>query len=590
MTPKKKLRIPVFSRLAEDMKAVWLLWPYFRELKPFLILSAVLGLLSAIIESVAIGLVILFILKTIKPDMAMPGNPVVSSFIQSIESITHGQNLLVWAIILAILLVKSLIVGAYNYLSAYLINMIHHKLRVALFNKYITLNYRDLARMDYGAMANTLQIESWYAVEVVKSFSSILISACAVFAYLGVIFVFFSKAMAVIAIALGIVMKLALSILKQPLREKGHIATRAHESLSSRMYTRMQALKSIRAHGLEDREIKSFSDASLHMAKTFTSLSVIDLYLKPAYDICLVGAIAFLVWYSGYAGNPATVTATVIALLYKLRLYIFGIEDSLAVIIRSQGPLNAIMKQLSIKGLLADPANAQAPSPDWKTLRFEHVSFSYDDTNPVIENLSFDLNRGDVLAIGGLSGAGKSTLVNLILKLVEPTGGNITLDGKGFGSIARIPWLSQLAAAGQDFDLIDGTLKENLTFGRDFIDDKTIRDALEIAEIQDFVDDLPEGLETRIGERGVRLSGGQRQRIILARALAARPALLILDEATSAVSLDVEERIHQNIRTRHPDMTIILITHRTLKENFASREIKIGTAPSVVTMDKKNCA
>jgi ABC-type multidrug transport system fused ATPase/permease subunit len=368
--------------------------------------------------------------------------------------------------------------------------------------------------------------------------------------------------------------------LKQPLREKGVEATRVHEELSSRMLTRMQGLKTIRAHGLEDREKKTFSDLSKNVAKVFTRISVVDLYLRPANDICIILCIAALIWYSSYIGNPVTITATVIALLYKLRPYILGIEGALTVIIRSQGPLKAILKQLSIPGLRLDPEDAVPPPQNWQTLRFDRVSFGYDENALILKDLSFVLNRNETVVIRGVSGAGKSTLINLILKLVDPVSGTITIDEQPFDKIARIPWLSRLAAAGQDFDLLDGTLRENLTFGRNISDEK-IFEALKIAEIHEFVQSLPEGLGTKIGDRGFRLSGGQRQRIILARALSGHPQLLIMDEATSAVSLDVEAKIHRNIRTYYPDMTIILITHRTLGDDFATQEIWVNNSPVV---------
>ena len=574
----KTERIPLISRFLHDMKAALLLWPYFRDLKPLLFLSVLLGLISSAIESVAVGLIMLFLVKTVRSDVAMPDNPVIASLLSFVERVTGNDLIWIWGLIIGIILLKSVIIGSYHYLAAYLMNHIHHKLSEALFYKYMMLNYRDMARMDYGAMAHTLQIESWYAVEVVKALSGILISLCATFVYIGVIFFLFSAELALMGIALAVVMKPVLSLLKQPLREKGVEATRVHEELSSRMLTRMQGLKTIRAHGLEDREKKTFSALSKNVAKVFTRISVVDLYLRPANDICIILCIAALIWYSSYIGNPVTITATVIALLYKLRPYILGIESALTVIIRSQGPLKAILKQLSIPGLRPDPEDAVPPPQNWKTLRFDRVSFGYDENALILKDLSFVLNRNETVVIRGVSGAGKSTLINLILKLVDPASGTITIDERPFDKIARIPWLSRLAAAGQDFDLLDGTLRENLTFGRN-ISDEMIFEALRIAEIYEFVENLPEGLDTKIGDRGLRLSGGQRQRIILARALSGHPQLLIMDEATSAVSFDVEAKIHRNIRTYCPDMTIILITHRPLADDFGIEEIWVNNSP-----------
>ena len=180
---------------------------------------------------------------------------------------------------------------------------------------------------------------------------------------------------------------------------------------------------------------------------------------------------------------------------------------------------------------------------NWQKLRFENVSFKYEDTD-IVRSLSFELERGKTLAITGPSGIGKSTLINLFLRLTNPSKGQIYLDEDRFNDVNRLQWQSNIAAAGQDFELLEGTLRENLLMGHDMPEEQ-LNKALEVAEIKEFTGSLEEGLETKVGERGVRLSGGQRQRIVLARALAFEPDLLIMDEATSEVSMPVEKSIYE---------------------------------------------
>ena len=214
------------------------------------------------------------------------------------------------------------------------------------------------------------------------------------------------------------------------------------------------------------------------------------------------------------------------------------------------------------------------PIPDdWSKLQVENLGFSY-DKDIVFKGISFDINRGEVIAVQGPSGIGKSTFVNILLKLTEPDEGRILLDGQDFTHYKKIDWLSRIGASGQDFELPEGSIADNLMFGGKLSEEAMIR-ALETAEIADFVLSLPEGLNTKLGDRGVRLSGGQRQRIMLARALARNPEILILDEATSAVSMDVEEKIYDHIKTAYPDMTIILITHRKIPDGLADKIINI---------------
>jgi ABC-type multidrug transport system fused ATPase/permease subunit len=336
----------------------------------------------------------------------------------------------------------------------------------------------------------------------------------------------------------------------------------------------MHALKTFRAHGLEKKETDAFISLSNSAARAFTRMSLVGTYIRPVNDAALLIIIAILIWFSSAIDNPVAITATVIAMLYKLQPYVFSMEGSLMTLVKSQGPLDAIIEQLQAKDIYPETAYETKPVPaHWHKLRFHNVCFQYED-EPIINCLSFELLRGKVIAIKGSSGAGKSTLVNLILKLIHPTSGKIWLDDQNFKFIDRRDWLSTVAAAGQDFELLDGTLRENLTFGRKASDEE-LYEALAIAEIKDFIETLPEGLQTRMGERGVRLSGGQKQRIMLARALVSNPEILIMDEATSAVSLDIEERIYNNIKSSRPGITLILITHRNIFSEFVDVTVEI---------------
>ncbi|MCB9988479.1 MAG: ABC transporter ATP-binding protein [Rhodospirillales bacterium] len=572
MTRTALKKLPFVNRFIGDLNSVRQLLPFFTDMKPLILLSIFLGILSSIVESTAVGLIVLFVFKSLSGSFELPVNSLMSDFFSAIDTATGDNVILIWTIIIITVVAKSLIIGAYNILGSYITNTIHHKIRSALFEKYMALPYKDLAKMDYGTMTNALQVECWYVSEVVQALASIVIALCALFVYL-LIILFFSWPLALLVIVLGVFIKVMLAGLKQPLRRLGFEVTKINEELALRMYTRMQAIRTIRAHGLEHEESRSFVSLSDAVARAFTRMSLVETYLRPVNDISVLVIIAALIWLSMTIGNPVTVTATVIALLYKLQPYIYRLEGALMTLVKAQGSLTAVLKQLKAPDM-RDEATATLPMPSpWKTIRFDSVSFAYDHET-VIDRLSFELPRGKVLAIRGLSGAGKSTLVNLFLKLTRPTSGKIWIDDLDFDQVNREQWLSGVAAAGQDFELMDGTLYENLTLGRN-IPAHNIQDALEIAAIKDFVDALPDGLGTKVGERGIRLSGGQRQRIVLARALASAPAFLIMDEATSAVSINVEKQIYQMIKDRRPDMTLILVTHRDIPDGLADLQISV---------------
>ena len=193
-------------------------------------------------------------------------------------------------------------------------------------------------------------------------------------------------------------------------------------------------------------------------------------------------------------------------------------------------------------------------------LAFEDVSFAYDE-RPAVENVSFSTGRGRITFLVGETGSGKTTLFKLALKSLAPTGGRILVDGIDLAAIRRADWYSIIGVVPQEIMLLNDTLTANIVLGRAH-DPIRLRHAAEQASISRFVDGLPNGFETTVGERGLKLSGGERQRVAIARALYGKPHLLFLDEASSALDGATEAAIMSELRALAGEMTIVAITHR----------------------------
>ena len=221
--------------------------------------------------------------------------------------------------------------------------------------------------------------------------------------------------------------------------------------------------------------------------------------------------------------------------------------------------------------------SAQRVEPFAKQLELKDVSFKYPTAaTPSLQDVSLVVKRGEAVGFVGPSGAGKSTLVDVILGLFAPTSGVVSVDGSDVHQNLR-NWQNQIGYVPQAIYLTDDTLRRNVAFGLndENIDDDLVREAIHLAQLQEFVSTLPDGLETVVGERGVRLSGGQRQRIGIARALYHKPSVLVLDEATSSLDTPTEHGVMQAVQALQGSKTVIIVAHRLSTVEYCDRLYRI---------------
>jgi ABC-type multidrug transport system fused ATPase/permease subunit len=195
-------------------------------------------------------------------------------------------------------------------------------------------------------------------------------------------------------------------------------------------------------------------------------------------------------------------------------------------------------------------------------ITYDHVSFEYEPGKPVIKDISFNAPAGTVTALVGTSGSGKTTIAGLVASFLDPTQGTITVDGIDLSKISLNSYRNQLGVVLQDDFLFEGTIRENILYPRPNATEEELITAVKAAYVNEFSDRFEQGLETVIGERGIKLSGGQRQRIAIARAVLANPRILILDEATSNLDTESETYIQRSLRNLMEGRTTFVIAHR----------------------------
>ncbi|KND50382.1 MAG: ATP-binding cassette, subfamily B, bacterial [Parcubacteria bacterium C7867-007] len=265
--------------------------------------------------------------------------------------------------------------------------------------------------------------------------------------------------------------------------------------------------------------------------------------------------VGFLVLFAGYFGN-----------LIQSIGELADIAQDYVVARLSVGRLFQVLhEEVNI-----DRTDNKLPFPsDWKKITFENVSFGYGDSQ-VLKDVSFEINRGEKIGIVGLSGAGKSTLFKLLLKEYESYEGSIRIDDVLLSNISRQDYFNYSAVVLQDTEVFNLSLRENVVLANSAERDNQhlLEKAIRVAHVKDFMSRLPLGIETPIGEKGVRLSGGERQRVGIARAVFKNPQLLLLDEATSHLDIESEEKIRSSLHEFFQSVTAVVIAHRltTIRE------------------------
>jgi ATP-binding cassette, subfamily B, bacterial PglK len=323
-----------------------------------------------------------------------------------------------------------------------------------------------------------------------------------------------------------------------------------------------------------ENQIERFKDIRLKQGESIAISEWLGQVPRYVIDSALVlGIVLVAVSQSSNNSISAAASSTALFLTAALRILptIAPIQGSINGIKNMKGltekvqefsryvEMGSLKRQGYLRSLKRNNANLKNFS-----IVVENLTLSYKkDFKPALQNISFQINSGSTLAIIGSSGSGKTTLADCLLGLLEPTSGRVEID-KTSPEIYRSVNSGSISYVSQDVALIDGSIRENVAFAlpQSEIDDAKIYQALKRAHIDDFIRNLPQGLETVVGERGTRLSGGQRQRIGIARALYSNPKILVLDEATSALDAETESAITGMLKELHGEVTIISIAHR----------------------------
>jgi subfamily B ATP-binding cassette protein MsbA len=380
---------------------------------------------------------------------------------------------------------------------------------------------------------------------------------------------------------LALIVLIAAPILLYPIMRFGRGMRQTSHSSQERMADLSQLLieaarghRVVRAFGMEEFEVRKFAAATRSHLKVRLRASVFANLSGPVVGaIASVGVAAFLI-YTGRAIRAYELTAAVVLqFLLNLVLLYDPVRRLNKVHLQIQEAIAAAMR---VEGLMEIPLDVEE-SPDAiavssfdRRIDFANVGFSYGDF-PVLEHVDLEVSRGEVVALVGPSGSGKTTLVSLLLRFFDPTSGRVLIDGIDIRDLTFKSLSSLVSIVTQDTVLFNDTVRNNIAYGREDLPLDKVREAAEAAFAHDFVQEMPNGYDSVIGEGGSMLSGGQRQRLAIARALVSDAPILILDEATSQLDSEAETLVKQALSNLMRDRTTLVIAHRLATITSADR-------------------
>jgi len=460
--------------------------------------------------------------------------------------------------------------GLFTFLSSFFMKAIGHKVVMKLRNDLFEhLVYQSSGFFDHkptGELMSRLTSDVDKIQQAVSgSMGDLIREIFILFALLIGVFIIDWR-LALVAFIIAPLAVAPLAAFSRQLKKKGKLNQIKMSQIYNLLFETITGNKIVKAFTMEKFEIKKFYQATASYFKTSLKLAWIGSLTSPFMEF-LGGVIgAFILWVGttriaqGYI-SPGDFGSFVMA-IFMMYMPIKRLSRANNTIQQGVACYERIQEILQDKPQIADRPQAYPLPPVKGRVKFENVSFSYNETRPVLHNINFEVMPNETVALVGLSGAGKTTIINLLSRFYEPTSGRVIIDGIDIREVKLASLRSQIGLVTQELILFNDTVRNNIAYGLEDVPLERIKEAAKAAEAHDFIQELPQGYDTVIGEKGSLLSSGQRQRLAIARALLKDPPILIFDEATSALDSESERLIQKAMANVMRNRTTFVIAHR----------------------------
>jgi ATP-binding cassette subfamily B protein len=476
------------------------------------------------------------------------------------------QLVLLGALTLAIWVFESLFEYLYSLLWRNLAQTLQHELRSDAYGHVQKLTMAYFENKNSGALVTILNDDINQLERFLDGGANSLIQVAMSTALVGAVFMYLAPSVALIAM-LPIPVILIGAFFFQRRAEPLYAAVRAQASrLGARLVNNLAGIATIKSYVAEERELEGL----VHDSRTYTEVNARAIRVSSAFVplirmAVLAGFLATLVkgGFMTLDGELAVGSYSVLIFLTQRLLWpLTGLAQTVDLYQRAMASTQRVLDLLATDRRDDHDGLPLARESVRGQIEFKGVVFAYEGRDNVLDGLSFTIPAGTTAAFIGTTGSGKSTLAKLLLRFYEPVSGEILLDGQRLDGIRTADLRRAIAFVSQDVFLVDGTVADNIAYGSGVTDRERLREAARLAEAEQFIDALPQGFDTPVGERGQKLSGGQRQRISIARAVLKDAPILILDEATSSVDNETEQAIQRSLEYVALGRTTIVIAHR----------------------------
>jgi len=550
-------------------RAIGLLTPHERNRAILLLL---LMMVAGLLEAGVVAAVLPFVYVLVDPQRAA-SFPVLTDVLQSAGlTLTAAIPVLASGLIF-LLVVSSLLNGLTTYLNERQSELSRNRMARELLERAISASYPWIRQQRVAVLVNIIydDVRIWRR----DCLQSVMNAIQAI-----ILIVFPATAAVLLAplhgfyalVALAFIAALLMAAVRRPLQRLSEEARITQKHSLALLHQTLSGIREVKTSNRAGVFVSAFDH--IHRINTSLILRVRVLATLPANTMTVLGQIGFVftavvLWSFGASSAEITGQIAIIGVVVSRVLPAANrLNAAITTLLRAlpfvAGMLEVMDAAEADRGWLADRCTDRQPLPrTWRMLEFSGVNFNYENGERGLADINLRLERGRFYGVVGRSGAGKSTLINLLLGLYGPTCGSILVDGMPRDQMQPSDWLDQLAYVPQDVFILDDSVGANITFGRD-VDHSSgdMAAAIRIACLGELLADLPQGLDTPLGERGRRFSGGQAQRVAIARALYNTPSVLLMDEATSALDSITEERVQQGIQSLGDHVLVIAVAHR----------------------------